>query len=106
MAEHISPTEATASAALQEDLHLCLPLWVEPIASGHSLHTCAHDMSLRPVQVEVTNVFRPIAEAETSKRLIPPMITGYHDNSSTDISSTMTFIAEIEAGVTKRVLYQ
>ena len=28
------------------------------------------------------------------------------DSSSTDISSTMTFLAEIEAGVMKRILYQ
>src|SRR6218665_3810758 len=40
-----------------------------------------------------------------------PTKLGYHDNSSTDISSTyissaMTFLAEIEAGVMKRILYQ
>jgi len=29
-----------------------------------------------------------------------------YDTSSTDISSTMTFLAEIEAGVMKRILYQ
>ena len=28
------------------------------------------------------------------------------DEMSTDISSTMTFLAEIEAGVMKRILYQ
>jgi len=41
-------------------------------------------------------------------------VNGYHDNSSTsptdisstDISSTMAFLAEIEAGVMKRILYQ